>query len=117
MLKMIDVLEQNLVQNFSDSLCSDADHSEAQFHQKLREMSEIDLANIVSVFFLNDQAADIAQALDISAQSLQDIQAGAELKAENLLATTAKIVAYCLAIETDALNRVEIADCLQDYPM
>ncbi|MGE8541440.1 hypothetical protein [Acinetobacter sp. ANC 3813] len=117
MLKMIDVLEQSLVQNFSNSLFSAAEHSEAQFHQDLRDMSDIDLANIVSVFFLNAQAADIAQHLDISAEALQNIQAGADLKAESLLPETAKIVAYCLAVETDALNRVEIADCLQDYPM
>lgn len=117
MLKMIDVLEHSSVQNFSDSLLSDAEHNEAQFHQELRDMSDIDLANIISVFFLNDQAVDIAHALDISADSLQQIQAGANLKAENLIDATAKIAAYCLAVETDMLNRVEIADCLQDYPM
>ena len=117
MLKMIDVLDQSLVQNFSDSLFNTAEHCEAQFHQDLRDMSDIDLANIVSIFFLNTQATDISQHLDISAEALQQIQAGADLKAESLLPETAKIVAYCLAVETDALDRVEIADCLQDHPM
>lgn len=117
MLKMIDVLEQSLVQNFSESIFDNAEHSDAQFHQELLNISDIDLTNIMSAFFLNDQAAEVARALDISAQTVEVIQAGANLKDESLISATAKIVAYCLAIETDALNQVEISECLQDYPM
>lgn len=117
MLKMIDVLEQSLVQNFSESIFDNAEHSEVQFHQELLNISDIDLANIMSAFFLNDQAAELAQALDISAETVAEIQAGTNLKDESLIPATAKIVAYCLAVETDALNQVEISECLQDYPM
>jgi hypothetical protein len=30
---------------------------------------------------------------------------------------TAKVIALCLALETDALEQVNISQCLQDYPM
>jgi len=38
------------------------------------------------------------------------------MKKENI-ADTAKIVALCLALETNALDQVEIADSLEDYPI
>ncbi|NWK73713.1 hypothetical protein D7V64_14800 [Acinetobacter cumulans] len=117
MLKMIDVLEQSLVQNFSESIFQATEQTEAQFHQELLKISDIDLANIVSTFFLNEQALEIAQHLDISTETIQEVQAGANLKDEAYITATTKIVAYCLAVETDAFNQVEVAECLQDYPM
>lgn len=117
MLKMIDVLEQSLVQNFSESIFEATEHSDAQFHQELLKISDIDLTNIISTFFLNEHALDIAQHLDISAETIQAVQAGVNLKDEAYIAATSKIVAYYLAVETDAFNQVEVAECLQDYPM
>ena len=118
MLKMMDVLEQSLVQNFSDSLFSPAEQCDAQFSQELLNVADIDLQNIVSAFFMRADAADIAHALDIQAETAEAIQAGADLKKdEAFMAATAKIVAYCLALETDAFNQVDVPDSLQDYPM
>ena len=117
MLKMMDVLEQSLVQNFSDSLFSPAEQCDAQFSQELLNVADIDLQNIVSAFFMRADAADIAHALDIQAETAEAIQAGADLKDEVFMAATAKIVAYCLAVETDAFNQVNVPDSLQDYPM
>ncbi|MBL8322432.1 MAG: hypothetical protein JNJ93_09200 [Acinetobacter sp.] len=117
MLKMMDVLEQSLVQNFSDSLFSPAEQCDAQFSQELLNVADIDLQNIVSAFFMRADAADIAHALDIQAETAEAIQAGADLKDEAFMAATAKIVAYCLAVETGAFNQVDVPDSLQDYPM
>ncbi len=49
----------------------------------------------------------LPDALDIHADQIADIQAGADLKAESLVQATAKIVAYCLAVETEALDQVK----------
>ncbi len=48
---------------------------------------------------------------------VEQLQAGSDLKDESLMTATAKIVAYCLAVETDAFNQVDVAESLQDYPM
>lgn len=117
MLKMIDVLEQSLVQNFSDSLFNTTDQYDAQFNQALLNVSEIDLQNIVSTFFLRNDATDVAQHLDIQSETIAELQASSNLKNESLMTATAKIVAYCLAVETDALNKVDVPESLQDYPM
>ena len=117
MSKMIDVLEQQLVQNFSDSLFTQTDAIVQQFNEHLKAVADIDLQNLISQFFSTENAVDVAHALDIHADQIADIQAGADLKDESLVQATAKIVAYCLAVETEALDQVEVFDSLQDYPM
>ena len=115
MLKMIDVFEQNLVQNFLNSLSAPTEHSD-ELITGIVNASDIKLNQAIADFFANNDAAEVAQALDISKAHLQAIQTGLSRKQENLTAT-AKIVALCLALESDALHQVEIADSLQDYPM
>lgn len=51
MLKMIDVLEQQLVQNFSDSLFTQIDAIDELFHEQLKTVADIDLQNLISQFF------------------------------------------------------------------
>ena len=117
MLKMIDVLEHSLVQNFSDSLFNSTEQCENQFNQALFNVSDIDLQNIISTFFMRHDATDLAQHLDIQSETIEQLQAGSDLKDESLMTATAKIVAYCLAVETGAFNQVDVAERLQDYPM
>ena len=117
MLKMIDVLEQQLVQNFSDSLFTQTDAIDDLFHEQLKTVADIDLQNLISQFFSTENALEVAQDLDIQADQIEAIQSGADLKDESLVAATAKIVAYCLAIETNTLHQVEVFESLQDYPM
>ncbi|HRO78261.1 MAG TPA: hypothetical protein PLA93_06010 [Acinetobacter towneri] len=113
MLKMMDVLEHNLVQNFSHSLNQASDQLDELLNLNT---SEEQLRNVMSAFFKREDALEAAQALDICQEDLQSLQAGLALKDEHLC-DTAKIVALCLALETDSLAQVEIPDCLQDYPM
>ena len=117
MLKMIDVLEQQLVQNFSDSLFTQTDAIDDLFHEQLKTVADIDLQNLISQFFSTENALELAQDLDIQADQIEAIQSGADLKDESLVAATAKIVAYCLAVETNTLHQVEVFESVQDYPM
>lgn len=117
MLKMIDVLEQSLVQNFTHSLNSHTSQFDELFNQGILNTADSALQNVVVNFFNRADAIESAQALDISADRIQALQTGVALKDEQYLADTAKIVALCLALETDALAQVEVSDCLQDYPM
>ncbi|OTG81907.1 hypothetical protein B9T33_05115 [Acinetobacter sp. ANC 5054] len=117
MLKMIDVLEQQLVQNFSDSLFTQTDAIDDLFHEQLKTVADIDLQNLISQFFSTENALEVAQDLDIQADQIEAIQSGADLKDESLVTATAKIVAYCLVIETNILHQVEVFESLQDYPM
>ncbi len=117
MLKMIDVLEQRLVQNFSDTLSNAADQLDIQVSQALMNVSDLDLHSIISAFFMRHDAAEIAQALDIHADTIEALQAAENLKQDTLIDATAKIVAYGLAVETEALDQVEVPESLQDYPM
>lgn len=116
MLKMIDVLEHTLVQNFTSSLHSKMGSFDHQLNQGILNASELQLTNVINAFFIENDVLEVAHALDISPERIQSIQAGAALNQENL-SDTAKLVALCLALETNALNTVEIADSLQDYPM
>ena len=117
MLKMMDVLEHNLVQNFSHSLNQASDQLDELLNQSILDTSEEQLHKVMSAFFKREDALETAQALDICQEDLQSLQAGLALKDEQHLCDTAKIVALCLALETDSLAQVEIPDCLQDYPM
>ena len=110
MLKMIDVLDQRLVQNFTQALQSPTPQFEEQLDQGILNASDLELNHAVT-------AIEAAQALDISADRIQALQLGASFKDEQYLADLKKIVTLCLALETDALEQVEVFDSLQDYPM
>ncbi|GAA5184320.1 hypothetical protein GCM10023345_14670 [Acinetobacter kookii] len=117
MLKMIDVLEQSLVQNFTHSLNSHTGQFDELFKQGILNTSDSALQNVVVNFFNRADAIEAAKALDISAERIAALQSATALKDDQYVADTAKIVALCLALETDALAQVEVSDCLQDYPM
>lgn len=110
MLKMIDVLENSLVQNFSLSL------TDEQLHQGILNASEKELQFAVADFFRHHDPLETALALDIRPETLQDLQLGINLQATHLH-ETAKLAALCLALETNTLQQVEVSDCLYDYPM
>lgn len=114
MLKMTDVLEQSLVQNFTHAVSSN--YFDEQLKQSILKAPEADLKNAIAEFFQREDALEAAQALEISDEGIQALQAGNALQSENLTATT-KIAALCLALETNALAELDIAQCLQDYPM
>ena len=116
MLKMVDVLEQNVVQNFTHSLNQASDQLDELLNQSILNTSEEQLRTANSAFFKREDAMLAAAALDICQEDLHALQAGLALKEEHL-SDTAKIVALCLALETDSLTQVEVSDCLQDYPM
>ncbi|WP_010111300.1 hypothetical protein [Acinetobacter sp. P8-3-8] len=115
MLKMIDVLDQNLVQNFVDSLSAQTEHLD-ELIEGILKTSNHDFDHAIHQFFATNDAQEIAQALDINQDRLQAIQTGFAMQQENI-ADTAKIVALCLALETNALNQVHIADSLEGYPI
>ncbi|MFH7767676.1 hypothetical protein [Acinetobacter sp. BSP-28] len=117
MLKMIDVLEQSLVQNFTHSLHSHTGQFDELFNQGILNTSDSALQNVMANFFNRADAIESAQALDISAERIAALQSGTALKDDQYLADTAKIVALCLALETDVLTQLEISDCLQDFPV
>ncbi|MBI0393582.1 hypothetical protein [Acinetobacter bereziniae] len=115
MIKMIDVLEQNLVQNFIHSLSAQTEHLD-ELIEGILKASDRDVADAINDFLNINNASDLAQALDIQQERIEAIQSGLAMKKENI-ADTAKIVALCLALETKALDQVEIADSLEDYPI
>lgn len=115
MIKMIDVLEQNLVQNFIHSLSAQTEHLD-ELIEGILKASDRDVSNAINDFLNINNASDLAQALDIQQERIVAIQSGLAMKKENI-ADTAKIVALCLALETNALDQVEIADSLEDYPI
>lgn len=115
MLKMTDVLEQSFVQNFATSLFSNSDQLDQQFNQDLLNVADIDLENLISDFFLKENAVEVAQALDIPSKHIEAIQSGVNLKDPAYVSDTAKIIAYCLAVETETLNQVEVSDSLKDF--
>ncbi|MBD8008615.1 MULTISPECIES: hypothetical protein [Acinetobacter] len=117
MLKMTDVLEQNLVQNFSKALFSSTDLITEQLNQGILNASDAELKHAILHFFNQVDAVEAAQALEIPAERINELQQGIALKDEESLADTLKVVALCLAMETGSLDQVEVYDCLQDYPM
>ncbi|MDY6455938.1 hypothetical protein [Acinetobacter faecalis] len=116
MSKMIDLFEQNLVQNFSQFFFSKADSIENELHQNIQNTSENDLKSMIANFFAQPQAQETAIALDLQQNEIQALLAG-EALTQTHLESTAKIVAYYLAMETDAFSKVEVFDSLKDYPM
>lgn len=116
MLKMSDVLEQNLVQNFKCALTSPTINFEEELNQGILNASKLQLNNVIASFLLEHSPLELAQALDIHPDHIQAIQTDAALSRE-LLNDTAKVVALCLALETDVLESVYIPESLQDYPV
>ena len=116
MLKMIDVLDSGLVQNFTHSFSTHLEELDELIHKGILDSSDNELKQAIANFMDQNDPTDLAYALDINQQCLDDIRSGLALKKQNL-ADTAKIVALCLALETDRLDEVDIAESLKDYPM
>ncbi|WP_336930552.1 hypothetical protein [Acinetobacter tandoii] len=114
MFKMIDVLDQNLVQNFTHSLNSPTELDEL-FCQSLLNVSEIELQNVIAQFFSQHDAMAKAKALELSDEAILRLQTGENLTQDATLTHTSKIVALCLAEEIDALSKVEISEISADY--
>ena len=117
MLKMTDVLEQSLVQNFTHGFSSTSiTQLDEQLNQSILNASDQALQNAIEAFFQRPDARQTALDLDISAECITALQQGVALKAD-YLTETAKIAALCLALETDALAQIDVSDSLQDFPM
>ena len=114
MFKMIDVLDQTLVQNFTHSLNSPTELDEL-FRQSLLDLSEIELQNVVAHFFAQDNALAKAKALELSDEAIQNLQTGENLTQGATLTHTSKIVALCLAEEIDAFSQVQISEISTEY--
>ncbi|WP_297425698.1 hypothetical protein [uncultured Acinetobacter sp.] len=117
MLKMTDVLSHSLVQNFTQGFSSlSAAQLDEQLNQSILNASDHALARAVAAFFERPDALQSASALDISLDAIQALKQGIALKAE-YLSDTLKIAALCLALETNALEQLDIAEPLQDFPI
>ncbi|WP_347452758.1 hypothetical protein [Acinetobacter thermotolerans] len=117
MLKMTDVLGQNLVQNFSNALSHSADLLSEQLSQEILNASDAALKDAVVAFLNRIDINEAAAALEIAPERIESLKQGIALKGEQLIADTLKIVTLGLAMETNALDQIEVSDCLQDYPM
>ena len=117
MLKMIDVLGQDIVQSFCNSLSTASEHVTELLHEGILKASDHDLKAAIAGFFNRLDAVDIAAQLDLSEQRIAELQQGVALKDEQFLADTFKIVALGLALETNSIDHVEVSDSLQDYPI
>lgn len=117
MMKMIDVLGHNIIQHFSHALKVSNNQFDQQLDQQLLNASESELNDAISTFFNEVNAFETAQALDICIDHIQALQLGFSLKDSQYLPDIKKIAMLCLALETDALFDVEIADSLRDYPI
>lgn len=120
MLKMSDVLGHDLVQNFPHALTSSRAFDsnidmDDLINQAILQAPTSSLYQAICSFFDEHDVVELAQALDITPESLEAIQAGEVSKAQ--LDDTGKIVALCLALETQTLAQVEIPECLKDYPI
>ena len=113
MLKMINVLDASLVQNFTHSFSNHVEDLDEQMRQGILSSSDIELKKVIANFMNQNDPTDLGHALDINQQCLEEIRTGLELKKQNL-ADTAKIVALCLALEIDGLNQLNIADSIAD---
>lgn len=115
MNKMSDVLEHSLVQKFVHSLSAQTEHLDELIDGILNAPQQ-DFHQAISSFVADQDTPNFAQALDIQKENLQAIQDGLALQKEHL-ADTAKIVALCLALETNILTQLEVAESLKDFPM
>lgn len=115
MLKMIDVFEQNTVQNFKHALLHSNDLLSEQLTQSLLTASDSDLKEAFLHFFNTQDALESATALEIPLERINELKAGIALKDEMKLTDTLKVVALCLALETEVLQQIEVSDSLEDY--
>ena len=115
MSKMIDVLEQSIVQNFKHAVLYSHDFTSEQLYQSILTVPDADLKDAFSHLFSIEDVSEVAAALEIPSERIAEIKAGIALKDEMKLADTAKVVALCLAIETDTLHQIEVSDGLQDF--
>lgn len=117
MSKMIDVLEHNLVQNFSNALLHSTDVLSEQLNQGILNAPDLALKDAIVAFFNRVNVDEAAEALEIPAERIANLQQGIALKDEQTLADTLKVVTLCLAMETNLLEQIEVSDCLQDFPI
>ena len=117
MLKMVDVLEKNLVQDFILSLQTPSESFDEQFKQGLINVPTEHIETLFCQFLAQDQSVEMLQAIDLTTERLQDLQSSQSFTAQDNLNDTAKVMALCLALETNAFTQVNIGECLQDYPM
>lgn len=113
MILMTDVLDQKLVQNFIHSLSMQNEQYE-ELIEGIMTASNVDFCKAIQHFLSDNNTTELAEALDINHEHIHAIQSGLALAQENI-ANTAKIVALCLAIETDSLDKVEVSDSLVDF--
>lgn len=117
MFKMVDVLDKNLVQNFILSLQSPCESLDEQFKQGISALPEQHIDLLFSQFLKQEQCLEMLQAIDLTHERLTALQHSQCFTTQDNLNDTAKVIALCLALETDALEQVDISQCLQDYPM
>lgn len=115
MFKMIDVLEQNFAQTFPHALNQDADRISEQLQMSILNASEIDLKNAINHFLDTQDASETALALDISTERLNELKSGIALKDASKISDTLKVVALCLALESDSLDLLEVSDISTEY--
>lgn len=117
MLKMVDVLEKNLVQNFILSLQTPNNAFDEQFKQALLHVPNQQIETLFDQFLQQEQSVEMLQAIDLTTERVQVLQNSQTFTTQDNLNDTAKVMALCLAIETNAFDQVDISACLQDYPM
>lgn len=115
MNKISDVLEHSLVQNFVVSLSAQTEQLD-EIIDAMLNAPQHDLNQAIVQFIASQESHDFARALDIQKENLNAIQNGLALQKEHL-ADAAKIVALCLALETNSLKKLNIAESLNDFPM
>ncbi len=115
MNKISDVLERSLVQNFVVSLSAQTEQLD-EIIDAMLNAPQHDLNQAIVQFIASQENHDFARALDIQKENLNAIQNGLALQKEHL-ADAAKIVALCLALETNSLKKLNIAESLNDFPM
>lgn len=115
MNKISDVLERSLVQNFVVSLSAQTEQLD-EIIDAMLNAPQHDLNQAIVQFIASQESHDFARALDIQKENLNAIQNGLALQKEHL-ADAAKIVALCLALETNSLKKLNIAESLNDFPM
>ncbi|ANF81907.1 hypothetical protein A3K93_06690 [Acinetobacter sp. NCu2D-2] len=117
MSKMIDVLEQQVVQNFSQAFFHSSDLVAEQLKNSVLNASEAKLKDAIAAFFKTFNANEAAQVLEIPTERIGDMQNGVALKDESGLVDTLKVVTLCLAMETNLIEKIEVSDCVKDFPM
>jgi L-lactate utilization protein LutC len=117
MSNIIDVLEQSLVQKFPVALLESSEQFTEQLHKSLADVSDIELYNAIRQFCDNMNAEDAVHALDLKHSFADLLDSADKIKHEDFMSDITKLVALCLAYETDSLTQLDIFQPLQDYPV